>query len=83
MVYLYYCQACEDGKHENCEGVTPCYPKGSIGGRKCTCTCACNGDPMWNDSQRIHQELQDLVDQIILAEKISKDSGSKDLYQIG
>jgi hypothetical protein len=81
MVYLYYCKACEEGKHENCDRTTPCYPKGSFGGRKCTCIC--NGDPHWNDPQRIHEELQELIDQILRAEKISEESGSKDVYQIG
>ena len=72
MVYLYYCDACERGDHEHCERTTPSHPPGSFGGRKCR--CACNGDPLWNDPQRIHEECVRLLEQISRADKLSRET---------
>jgi hypothetical protein len=55
MVYLYTCDACLSDNHEHCERTQPA-PKGQFGGRHCRCVC--NGDPLWNDPQRIHKQLQ-------------------------
>jgi len=69
MVYLYYCQACENGNHGNCELGHPA-PPGHFGGSKCRCPCS--GDPLWNSPERIHKELQDLVQKIIDHQKASE-----------
>ena len=37
-MFLYTCQACLDGDHENCErGTSP--GKGMFGGKRCICHC--------------------------------------------
>jgi len=61
MVYLYYCQACEDGRHKDCELGHPA-PPGVYGGSKCR--CACSGRPLWNDPDRIHAELMEKLRQL-------------------
>jgi hypothetical protein len=58
MVYLYYCSACEDGDHARCEIGHPA-PPGVYGGSKCRCSC--NGDPLWNSPERVHQQTMDFL----------------------
>jgi len=55
MVYLYYCGACEDGRHKDCELGHPA-PPGVYGGSKCRCPCS--GDPLWNDPGRIQAQIR-------------------------
>ena len=63
MVYLYYCGACEDGRHKECELGHPA-PPGVFGGSKCRCPCS--GDPLWNDPERtlnqLHKEKIKLIE---------------------
>jgi len=72
MVYLYYCQACEEGKHKKCELITP-MQKGCIsGGRKCKCPCS--GDPLYDSPERIHKECMSLLKHIERADRLSRNS---------
>ncbi len=71
MVYLYYCPACDKGKHDECERTTPC-ANGEFGGRRCT--CACNGDPLWNGATTIKEKCLKLVEQIHRADELTKNS---------
>lgn len=45
MVYLFLCQACELGNHENCSKGFPA-PKGIYGGSKCNCFVCSNPPPL-------------------------------------
>lgn len=45
MVYIYTCQACEQGDHVNCEIGAPMSEGAVSGGSRCR--CGCNGDPNW------------------------------------
>lgn len=71
MVYLYYCSACEKGKHKKCELGHPA-PKGHYGGSKCRCPCS--GDPLWNDPARIHAEFMKYLRDLDSFEKKSRKS---------
>jgi len=70
MVYLYYCSACEKGKHSNCELSHPSVPPGSFGGTKCRCPC--NRDPSWDTPETIHQTFEDSLNAIVAFENASK-----------
>jgi hypothetical protein len=79
MVYLYYCQACEKDDHKHCELGTPA-PKGHYGGSMCRCPC--RRDPLWNDPERIHDELQAVINSLIDFEEQSESSMKKDKRKV-
>lgn len=69
MVALYTCQACLDDRHGECELGHP-VPPGVYGGS--LCQCPCRRDPHWNNPERVHDELQQIVKNLIDFEKLSK-----------
>ncbi len=69
MVYLYYCKACEEGRHKDCELGHPA-PPGVYGGSKCRCPCS--GDPLWNDPVRIRKATEKFLDELDKFEKKSR-----------
>jgi sRNA-binding carbon storage regulator CsrA len=66
MVYLYFCRACEQNRHKDCELGKPSRP-GTYGGTKCK--CGCGGDPNWGKSPISFKQLNDKVCQILNVEK--------------
>ena len=78
MVYLYLCDACLRGDHENCSKGNPA-PKGVYGGSKCKCfDLSHNYKPTemeWEHEKRRTKELQDGIEQIFKVEDLGVSTG--------
>jgi len=82
MVWLYTCEACENGNHGACEQAHPA-PKGQYGGR--LCRCPCRGNPQWNTPEFHQEELQKITQEIIdhqnATEKLMKSGNLPDICE--
>ena len=82
MCFLYLCQACADGRHEDCDGIKPPPFKNMFGGSKCSCGCEYShknkqrGNRMLEDQMPTHSEepiesIPDTVDDSELKQKVN------------